>query len=205
MTIAPCTQSCQNAGRDVDHEDHEDEGSDSEPYEKTPARSSSKKSGSKSKTSNTSRNSQLSSPIKKSRPRASTSATKRSAAQPEPEDEDEEMPLVAQSLVDCYERLLAEGPRSKSEPSLLLSMSLDKWVQAYNEEPVSAILELLNFFIHASGLPDSCLDLANAEAARAAPCADCSRARSAAAHNAHGPQSASPTLRSRRALHPPFL
>ena len=86
------------------------------------------------------------------------------------------MPLVAASLVDCYERLLAEAPRSRSEPSLYLSMSLDKWVQVYKEDPVAAVLELLNFFIHASGLPGSRLDLANAEAARAVPCPKSSRA-----------------------------
>ena len=51
------------------------------------------------------------------------------------EDLDEGVELAATSLIDCYERLVSEAPRAKSAPSMLLSMSLDKWAQLYTADP----------------------------------------------------------------------
>ena len=89
---------------------------------------------------------------------------------------DEGVQLVATSLVDCYHRLVAEAPRAKAGPSLLLSMSLDKWSQAYTEEPNSAVVEVLNLFLVVAGLPNSRLDLSSVDAARRPPPARCHRA-----------------------------
>ena len=51
------------------------------------------------------------------------------------EDLDEGVELAATSLIDCYERLVSEAARAKSAPSMLLSMSLDKWAQLYTADP----------------------------------------------------------------------
>ena len=78
----------------------------------------------------------------------------------------EEDSLVALSLVNCYERQLAEAPPragTKEGPSMQLAISLDKWTHSYGEDPTSAVLELLNFFLHVSGLRGSRLDLTEVE------------------------------------------
>ena len=51
------------------------------------------------------------------------------------EDLDEGVELAATSLIDCYERLVTEAARAKSAPSMLLSMSLDKWAQLHTADP----------------------------------------------------------------------
>lgn len=124
----------------------EEAGSDEEHVEATPAPRSS---------------------AKKAKPKSTTPASRK--ARMAEEDLDEGVELAATSLIDCYERLVSEAPRAKSAPSMLLSMSLDKWSQLYTADPARAIVDVLNLFLRVCGLPESRLDLSDVDAARAPP------------------------------------
>ena len=82
---------------------------------------------------------------------------------------DEGVELAATSLVDCYEQLVS-APVRVGQPSMLLSMSLDKWSQLYTADAARAIVDVLNLFLRVCGLPESRLDLADVDAVRAPPC-----------------------------------
>ena len=81
---------------------------------------------------------------------------------------DEGVELAATSLVDCYEQLVS-APVRVGQPSMLLSMSLDKWSQLYTADAARAIVDVLNLFLRVCGLPESRLDLADVDAVRAGP------------------------------------
>ena len=118
----------------------EEAGSDEEHVEATPAPRSS---------------------AKKAKPKSTTPASRK--ARMAEEDLDEGVELAATSLIDCYERLVSEAPRAKSAPSMLLSMSLDKWSQLYTADPARAIVDVLNLFLRVCGLPESRLDLSDVD------------------------------------------
>ena len=81
---------------------------------------------------------------------------------------DEGVELAATSLVDCYEQLVS-APVRVGQPSMLLSMSLDKWSQLYTADAARAIVDVLNLFLRVCGLPESRLDLADVDAVRDPP------------------------------------
>ena len=130
----------------------EGEGSDEEHVEATPApRSSAKKAKPKSTTP------------------ASRKAASRRSSMADEDLLDEGVELAATSLVDCYEQLVS-APVRVGQPSMLLSMSLDKWSQLYTADAARAIVDVLNLFLRVCGLPESRLDLADVDAVRAPPC-----------------------------------
>ena len=154
----------------------EGEGSDEEHVEATPApRSSAKKAKPKSTTP------------------ASRKAASRRSSMADEDLLDEGVELAATSLVDCYEQLVS-APVRVGQPSMLLSMSLDKWSQLYTADAARAIVDVLNLFLRVCGLPESRLDLADVDAVRAPPC-PCPRI--------SAPAPAPPT-RARRALLAPL-
>ena len=150
---------------DTRDEDHVEEGDDDDEHvAKTPAskKKAAAKPKSKSSSGGAAKGGKPASSIKKARVSSSKKPTPATAANADLEEDS----LVALSLVDCYDHQLQEAPPrpgAKEGPSMQLSISLDKWTQAYGEDPTSAVLELLNLFLHVSGLPGSRLDLTEVE------------------------------------------